>query len=138
MPLSILINGSKGRMGHALAYAAKQMGLSVGAAVDVGDDIKSALAKCDVIAGPTSPTVAFRFGSKTDDPLAMYLCDVFTVTCNIAGIAGLSLPCGFSKSNLPVGLQLLGPTFSEPLLLRTARHYERAHDWAARRPQVCA
>jgi aspartyl-tRNA(Asn)/glutamyl-tRNA(Gln) amidotransferase subunit A len=101
-------------------------------------DFDDTFRKCDVIAGPTSPTVAFEFGSKGDNPLAMYLCDVFTVTCNIAGIAGLSLPCGFSKSNLPVGLQLLGPTFSEPLLLRTARHYERAHDWAARRPQVCA
>lgn len=101
-------------------------------------DFDDAFAKCDVIAGPTSPTVAFRFGSKTDDPLAMYLCDVFTVTCNIAGIAGLAVPCGFSSSGLPIGMQLLGPTFSEKTLLRVGRWYEKAHGWAAKRPGLCA
>jgi aspartyl-tRNA(Asn)/glutamyl-tRNA(Gln) amidotransferase subunit A len=104
-------------------------------------DFDDAFQKCDVIAGPTSPTVAFQFGSKTDNPLQMYLCDVFTVTCNIAGIPGLSLPCGFSSANgggLPIGLQLLGPTFSENTLLRTAHHYESAHDWSKKKPQVCA
>ncbi len=100
-------------------------------------DFDDAFQKCDVIAGPTSPTVAFEFGSKTDNPLQMYLCDVFTVTCNIAGIAGLSLPCGF-HNGLPVGLQLLGPTFSEQLLLKTAREYEKAHDWAGRKPVISA
>ncbi|HVX84440.1 MAG TPA: Asp-tRNA(Asn)/Glu-tRNA(Gln) amidotransferase subunit GatA [Phycisphaerae bacterium] len=101
-------------------------------------DFDQAFEKCDVIAGPTSPTVAFHFGAKTDDPLAMYLCDVFTVTCNIAGIPGLALPCGFSTAGLPIGLQLLGPTFSEKTLLRVGRHYEKAHDWAKRRPALSA
>lgn len=100
-------------------------------------DFDLAFEKCDVIAGPTSPTVAFEFGSKTDNPLQMYLCDVFTVTCNIAGIAGLSLPVGFDK-NLPIGMQLLGPTFGEAKLLRVARQYEKAHDWSSKRPPVCA
>jgi aspartyl-tRNA(Asn)/glutamyl-tRNA(Gln) amidotransferase subunit A len=68
----------------------------------------------------------------------MYLCDVFTVTCNIAGIAGISIPCGFTSGEqpLPIGLQLLGPTFSEPLLLRSARMYERATEWHERRPKL--
>ena len=99
-------------------------------------DFDDAFQKCDVIACPTSPSVAFEFGSKGDDPLQMYLCDVFTVTCNIAGIPGLSLPCGFSR-NLPIGLQLLGPTFSEKTLLRVAQQYESAHEWAKRKPPIC-
>jgi len=68
----------------------------------------------------------------------MYLCDVFTVTCNIAGIAGLSLPCGFSTGDkpLPIGLQLLGPTFSEETLFRVGRMYEAATDWHTRRPKI--
>jgi aspartyl-tRNA(Asn)/glutamyl-tRNA(Gln) amidotransferase subunit A len=101
-------------------------------------DFDEAFTKCDVIAGPTSPTVAFEFGSKTGNPLAMYLCDVFTVTCNIAGIAGLSLPCGMSTTGLPIGLQLLGPEFSEAKLLRTARQYEAAHEWSKKQPGITA
>ena len=101
-------------------------------------DFDRAFEKCDVIVGPTSPTVAFEFGSKTDNPLQMYLCDVFTVTCNIAGIAGLSLPCGYGAGGLPIGMQLLGPTFSEKTLLRTARHYEKGHEWGKRKPGVTA
>ena len=99
-------------------------------------DFDDAFEKCDMILCPTSPTAAFQAGEKTGDPLAMYLCDVFTVTCNIAGIAGISLPCGFTTGEkpLPIGLQLLGPTFSEPMLLRAARMYERATDWNTRRP----
>lgn len=99
-------------------------------------DFDEAFKLCDVVASPTSPSVAFKFGAKTGDPLAMYLSDVFTVTCNIAGIAGLSIPCGFSSDNLPIGLQLLGPTFSEQRLLRLARQYEKAHGWAKRKPAV--
>ncbi len=99
-------------------------------------DFDDAFKKCDVILCPTSPTAAFKAGEKTGDPLSMYLCDVFTVTCNIAGIPGISLPCGFTTGEkpLPIGLQLLGPTFSEPQLLRAARMYERATDWNTRRP----
>jgi aspartyl-tRNA(Asn)/glutamyl-tRNA(Gln) amidotransferase subunit A len=101
-------------------------------------DFDDAFKKCDVILCPTSPTPAFKAGEKTGDPLSMYLCDVFTVTCNIAGIAGISLPCGFTRDEkpLPIGLQLLGPTFSEPTLLRAARMYERETDWHTQRPAL--
>lgn len=101
-------------------------------------DFTDAFKKCDVILSPTSPTPAFKAGEKTADPLQMYLCDVFTVTCNIAGIAGISLPCGFTSGDkpLPIGLQLLGPAFSEPRLLRAARMYERATEWHTRRPKL--
>ena len=101
-------------------------------------DFDEAFEKCDVILCPTTPTAAFKAGEKTGDPLAMYLCDVFTVTCNIAGIAGVSLPCGFTSGDqpLPIGMQLLGPTFSEEKLLRVARMYEAATQWHTKRPVV--
>ena len=101
-------------------------------------DFDEAFQKCDVIACPTSPTPAFRIGEKSADPLQMYLSDVFTVTCNIAGIAGVSIPCGFTSGDkpLPIGLQLLGPNFSEPKLLRVARMYESATDWHTRAPTL--
>lgn len=104
----------------------------------IKQDFDNAFQQCDVIACPTSPTPAFKFGSKGDDPLQMYLCDVFTVTCNIAGIAGLSMPVGFSAGGLPIGMQLLGPTFSEAKLLRIARQYEKGHEWVKRKPAVSA
>ena len=99
-------------------------------------DFDHAFQQCDVIATPTAPNPAFRIGEKTGDPLAMYLEDVFTVTANIAGIPGISLPCGFTTGEqpLPIGLQLLGPTFSEPTLLRAARMYEATTEWHTRRP----
>ena len=99
-------------------------------------DFDGAFAQCDAIICPTSPTPAFPIGEKSGDPLQMYLCDVFTVTCNIAGIAGVSLPCGLTSGTgpLPIGLQLLGPNFSEPKLLRIARMYEAATAWHRRRP----
>jgi aspartyl-tRNA(Asn)/glutamyl-tRNA(Gln) amidotransferase subunit A len=101
-------------------------------------DFDRAFEKCDVILCPTSPTPAFKAGEKTGDPLQMYLCDVFTVTCNIAGIGGISLPCGFTTGSkpLPIGLQLLGPTFGEEKLLRIARMYEQATDWHKQRPKL--
>ncbi|HQY87924.1 MAG TPA: Asp-tRNA(Asn)/Glu-tRNA(Gln) amidotransferase subunit GatA, partial [Tepidisphaeraceae bacterium] len=96
----------------------------------IKQDFDRAFEQCDVVLCPTSPTLAFKPGDKSD-PLAMYLCDVFTVTCNIAGIAGVSIPCGFSSSAkpLPIGLQLLGPAFSEEKLLRAARMHEKATSW---------
>ncbi|HTV49105.1 MAG TPA: Asp-tRNA(Asn)/Glu-tRNA(Gln) amidotransferase subunit GatA [Phycisphaerae bacterium] len=99
-------------------------------------DFDEAFKLCDFIVCPTSPTTAFEIGSKSGDPLQMYLCDVFTVTCNIAGIPGLNLPCGFSADGLPIGLQLLGPTFSEKRMLRLAHQYEKNHDWIKRRPKL--
>ena len=108
----------------------------------IKNDFLSAFQGCDAIITPTSPTPAFPIGEKSADPLAMYLADVFTVTCNIAGLPGISIPCGFtdgSTSNgkpLPIGLQMLGPTFSEPTLLRAARMYEQATDWHKQRPTL--
>jgi aspartyl-tRNA(Asn)/glutamyl-tRNA(Gln) amidotransferase subunit A len=97
-------------------------------------DFDLAFASCDVLIGPTSPTAAFRVGEKTQDPLAMYLSDVYTIGANLAGIPGMSIPCGFTRAGLPVGLQILAPTFEEEKLLRVARMYERATDWHTRRP----
>jgi aspartyl-tRNA(Asn)/glutamyl-tRNA(Gln) amidotransferase subunit A len=96
----------------------------------IKQDFDRAFEQCDVVLCPTSPTPAFRIGEKSGDPLAMYLTDVFTVTANIAGIPGISLPCGFTDGSqsdgkpLPIGMQLLGPAFGEEKLLRAARMYE--------------
>jgi aspartyl-tRNA(Asn)/glutamyl-tRNA(Gln) amidotransferase subunit A len=104
----------------------------------IKQDFDRAFEKCDAVICPTSPTAAFKAGEKTGDPLQMYLCDVFTVTCNIAGIAGLSMPCGFTSGEkpLPIGLQLLGPTFGEEKLLRIARMYEKSTEWHTRRANL--
>jgi aspartyl-tRNA(Asn)/glutamyl-tRNA(Gln) amidotransferase subunit A len=102
----------------------------------IKDDFDRAFAGCDVIAGPTSPTAAFPVGEKSDDPLAMYLSDIYTISANLAGITGLSVPCGFTKAGLPIGLQLLAPPFEEEKLLRVARMHERATDWHLRRPKL--
>ncbi|HEV2528385.1 MAG TPA: Asp-tRNA(Asn)/Glu-tRNA(Gln) amidotransferase subunit GatA [Thermomicrobiales bacterium] len=96
-------------------------------------DFDAAFEQCDVIACPTSPTVAFGVGSRTDDPFQMYLADVFTIPANMAGIPGVSVPCGFS-ADLPVSLQLLGRAFDEGNLLRIARTYEQAAGWVDQRP----
>jgi len=98
-------------------------------------DFDQAFEKCDVIASPTSPTAAFTIGEKTADPLQMYMSDVFTVTCNIASIPGISLPCGFTSGSkpLPIGLQLLGPTFSESRLLQIAHLFESSTEWHKQR-----
>jgi aspartyl-tRNA(Asn)/glutamyl-tRNA(Gln) amidotransferase subunit A len=102
----------------------------------IKDDFDRAFAGCDVLAGPTSPTPAFRIGEKVNDPLAMYLSDVYTIGCNLAGLPGVSLPCGFTADGLPIGLQLLAAPFAEEKLLRAARMYERATDWHTRRPRL--
>ncbi|HEV3260513.1 MAG TPA: Asp-tRNA(Asn)/Glu-tRNA(Gln) amidotransferase subunit GatA [Gemmataceae bacterium] len=99
----------------------------------IRDDFDKAFAGCDVIVGPTSPTAAFKVGERTEDPLAMYLSDIYTISCNLAGLPGISIPCGFTKSGLPIGLQILAPPFEEEKLLRVARMYERATDWHTRR-----
>jgi len=89
-------------------------------------DFDDAFGSCDVVAGPVSPTVAFRLGDRTQDPLQMYLADVFTITCNLAALPGLSVPCGLeAESGMPVGLQLVGRPFDEATLLRAARALER-------------
>ncbi|MBX3399318.1 MAG: Asp-tRNA(Asn)/Glu-tRNA(Gln) amidotransferase subunit GatA [Gemmataceae bacterium] len=101
----------------------------------IKNDFDTAFEKCDVIMGPTAPTAAFKKGEKSDDPLAMYLSDIYTISCNLAGIAGISIPCGFTKGNLPIGLQLLSPPFDEERMLRIARMYEAATDWHTKRPK---
>jgi aspartyl-tRNA(Asn)/glutamyl-tRNA(Gln) amidotransferase subunit A len=102
----------------------------------IKDDFDKAFAECDVVMGPTAPTAAFKIGEKADDPLAMYLSDIYTISCNLAGIAGLSVPCGFTAGGLPIGLQILATPFAEDKLLRVARMYERATDWHTRRPKM--
>jgi aspartyl-tRNA(Asn)/glutamyl-tRNA(Gln) amidotransferase subunit A len=102
----------------------------------ISNEFAAAFETCDVIMGPTTPTAAFPVGEKADNPLAMYLTDIYTISANLAGIAGLSLPCGFTRDGLPVGLQLLAPPFGEETLLRAARVYEAATDWHTRRPRI--
>ncbi len=99
-------------------------------------DFDAAFREVDVLLGPTSPTPAFKLGERTADPLSMYLSDIYTITANLAGIPGLSLPCGFTSQKLPIGLQLLAAPFAEETLLRTARVFERATDWHTRRPKT--
>jgi aspartyl-tRNA(Asn)/glutamyl-tRNA(Gln) amidotransferase subunit A len=97
-------------------------------------DFDAAFREVDVLLGPTSPTPAFKLGERTANPLAMYLSDIYTITANLAGIPGLSVPCGLTRQNLPIGLQLLAAPFAEETLLRTARVFERRTDWHTRRP----
>jgi aspartyl-tRNA(Asn)/glutamyl-tRNA(Gln) amidotransferase subunit A len=99
----------------------------------VADDFAAAFRQVDLIAGPTAPTVAFRLGEKTSDPLAMYAADVNTVAVNLAGLPAISIPAGFS-GNLPVGLQLIAPAFAEARLLAAAHQFQLATDWHARSP----
>jgi len=102
----------------------------------IKSDFDAAFEQVDVIVAPTSPTTAFRIEEKTDDPLQMYLCDVFTLSMNLAGIGGLSLPCGFDANSLPIGLQIMGPAFGEEQVLRVAYAYEQATEWHTRRPEL--
>ncbi|MBI3409351.1 MAG: Asp-tRNA(Asn)/Glu-tRNA(Gln) amidotransferase subunit GatA [Planctomycetes bacterium] len=104
----------------------------------IKDDFDTAFRQCDVIAGPTTPTAAFKLGEKTGDPLAMYLSDIYTIGANLAGLPGISVPCGFTKNGLPIGLQLMAAPFEEGKLLQVARMFERATDWHNRRPKVQA
>ena len=95
----------------------------------IKQDFEQAFAQVDVIACPVAPTTAFQIGEKADDPLAMYLSDILTVTLNLAGMCGVSVPCGFDAAGLPIGLQLIGPHLGEPAVLRVADAYEQTTDW---------
>ncbi len=99
----------------------------------IRNDFTQAFEKVDLIGGPVSATPAFKLGEKTDDPVSMYLVDLYTVGANLAGIGGISFPCGFTKNNLPVGFQLQGPALSEPLLLQAAHQYQLTTDWHLQR-----
>ncbi len=95
----------------------------------IKQDFDRAFESVDVIATPTAPTAAFKAGEKSDDPLQMYLSDVFTISCNLAGLPGLSLPCGFTSNGLPIGVQLLGKPFDEETVFAAAAAYEKATQW---------
>lgn len=99
-------------------------------------DFDEAFKHVDVIATPTAPTAAFKIGEKSSDPLQMYLSDIFTISVNLAGIPGMSIPCGFTKNNLPIGLQLLGKHFDEEAILHAAFAYEQATQWHRQRPKL--
>jgi aspartyl-tRNA(Asn)/glutamyl-tRNA(Gln) amidotransferase subunit A len=99
-------------------------------------DFLNAYREVDAILTPTSPTVAFARGEKAANPLAMYLSDVYTIGANLAGLPGVSIPCGFSRGGLPIGLQIIGQPFEEASLLAIAQAYERDHDWHTRHPQL--
>jgi aspartyl-tRNA(Asn)/glutamyl-tRNA(Gln) amidotransferase subunit A len=99
-------------------------------------DFEQAFTQCDVVLTPTAPTAAFRIGEKLDNPLQMYLSDIFTISANLAGIPALSMPCGFTSSTLPIGLQLLAAPFAEATLLQVAHAYEQATEWHQRSPAL--
>jgi aspartyl-tRNA(Asn)/glutamyl-tRNA(Gln) amidotransferase subunit A len=99
-------------------------------------DFDLAFEKVDVIVTPTSPTPAFRFGDKVDDPLSMYLSDIFTVTINLAGLPGISIPCGLTRERLPVGLQVIGRPFDEETVLRLAAALEGDLKFRDHRPPL--
>lgn len=103
----------------------------------ISDDFRRAFAEVDVIMGPTSPTVAFKLGEKVNDPITMYLSDIYTIAVNLAGLPGLSLPAGFADG-LPVGLQLIGDYFAEERLLNIAHQYQQVTDWHQRAPAAFA
>jgi aspartyl-tRNA(Asn)/glutamyl-tRNA(Gln) amidotransferase subunit A len=100
----------------------------------IREDFSNAFDNVDVIMGPTSPTPAFKIGSKTDDPISMYLSDIYTIAVNLAGLPGMSIPAGF-VNDLPVGLQLIGDIFQEPRLLNIAHSYQKVTDWHTRIPK---
>ena len=101
----------------------------------IAQDFVAAFRHCDVIIGPTSPSTAFRIGEKSSDPVQMYLSDIYTIAVNLAGLPGMSIPCGFDGGGLPVGLQIIGNYFDEARMLNVAHQYQLATDWHRRAPQ---
>lgn len=102
----------------------------------IKQDFSKAWEKVDVIATPTSHETAFKIGEKTDSPVKMYLSDLLTIPCNIAGLPGISVPCGFSRDNLPIGLQFIGKAFDEETIIQVANNYEQSEQWHLKRPPV--
>ncbi len=101
----------------------------------IAQDFVEAFKHCDVIMGPTAPSTAFKIGEKSDDPVSMYLSDIYTIAVNLAGLPGMSVPCGFGGNGLPVGLQIIGNYFSEAKMLNVAHQYQQATDWHTRMPE---
>jgi aspartyl-tRNA(Asn)/glutamyl-tRNA(Gln) amidotransferase subunit A len=104
----------------------------------IADDFQRAFARCDVMLGPTAPTAAFELGAKTDDPVQMYLNDIFTIAGNLTGTPAISIPGGFSRDGLPIGLQLQANYFEEARLLEIAHRFQEATDFHARAPEAVA
>jgi aspartyl-tRNA(Asn)/glutamyl-tRNA(Gln) amidotransferase subunit A len=102
----------------------------------IKNDFENAFETVDLIVTPTSPTAAFRAGEKTDDPLQMYLADIFTISVNLAGVPAISIPCGFTSGNLPIGLQLIGQHFDEESLLKVSYAFEQSTEWHKRKPTL--
>jgi len=100
------------------------------------EDFKKAFQTCDVLLSPVAPSPAFKIGENADDPLTMYLSDIFTLSANLAGIPGISVPCGFSKNGLPIGLQLMGRHFNEEMLIKVAYNFEQATDFHKKKPEL--
>jgi aspartyl-tRNA(Asn)/glutamyl-tRNA(Gln) amidotransferase subunit A len=100
----------------------------------IARDFAAAFERCDLILGPTAPDTAFPIGAKMDDPVQMYLNDIFTIPAPLAGLPALSIPCGFDRKGLPVGLQLIGNYFSEARMLGAAHRYQQATDWHLKVP----
>ena len=100
----------------------------------IAQDFTAAFSQCDVIMGPTSPSTAFKIGEKSADPVQMYLSDIYTIAVNLAGLPGMSIPCGFDSGGLPVGLQIIGDYFAEARMLNVAHQYQLATDWHQRIP----
>jgi Asp-tRNAAsn/Glu-tRNAGln amidotransferase A subunit and related amidases len=99
-------------------------------------DFEEAFKQCDVILTPTSPTPAFKIGEKTEDPLQMYLSDIFTISANLAGIPGISVPCGFTREGLPIGVQFLAGHFEEGKLIQISSAFEKHANLEKRRPAL--
>jgi aspartyl-tRNA(Asn)/glutamyl-tRNA(Gln) amidotransferase subunit A len=102
----------------------------------IAQDFVEAFKQCDVIMGPTSPTTAFKLGEKGDDPVQMYLSDIYTIAVNLAGLPGMSIPCGFGANNMPVGLQIIGNYFDEGRMLNVAHQFQSVTDWHIRSPKL--
>jgi aspartyl-tRNA(Asn)/glutamyl-tRNA(Gln) amidotransferase subunit A len=102
----------------------------------IRNEFAGVLRDCDALLSPTSPVPAFKIGEKSADPLAMYLTDIYTISVNLAGLPGISVPCGFTGAGLPIGLQLIGRPFDEANLLAIARAYEQAHEWHTKHPML--
>jgi aspartyl-tRNA(Asn)/glutamyl-tRNA(Gln) amidotransferase subunit A len=102
----------------------------------IAEDFRLAFEKCDALLTPTSPTAAFKLGERTQDPLQMYLADIFTIAVNLAGICGVSIPCGFTSGKLPIGLQIIGPKWGEETMFQVAHAYEQATPWHKEKPPL--
>jgi aspartyl-tRNA(Asn)/glutamyl-tRNA(Gln) amidotransferase subunit A len=125
-----------GTFALSTGYADKYYNKALQVRRKIRSDFDAAFNEVDVLLGPTSPTPAFKLGERTADPLAMYLSDIYTITANLAGVPGVSIPCGMTRDKLPIGMQLLAAPFAEETLLRTAWVFERETDWHLKRPGI--